>query len=197
MPKLSYKERERLRREQEILKTAARLMRERGISNLNMDDIAEEVGVSKPTLYQHFKSKEDMIAHTMLYSMKEMEEFMDSIKDLPAIEQFEQILRYMLRTHINPEDTPAMMSHAEFAGASHHPLVSQHLIRLGKYLRELVEQGKREGSIAPELPAVVVVSSMFSLLPVLQGPEIMHDYSITLDAVTEGIVRVFIRGIST
>ena len=59
MTKLSYKERSRLRREQDILRTAARMIRDNGYANLNMDDLADEVGISKPTLYQHFKGKDD------------------------------------------------------------------------------------------------------------------------------------------
>ncbi|MEO1443324.1 MAG: helix-turn-helix domain-containing protein, partial [Chloroflexota bacterium] len=97
MSKLSYKERARLRREQEILRTAARMIRDHGYVNLNMDDLAEEVGISKPTLYQHFKGKDDMVAKTMIQTMLEMEQYIKDLQTESAIDGLVQILRYMLK----------------------------------------------------------------------------------------------------
>lgn len=44
-------------RRQQLLQTANSVFAERGYHATSMDDIAERSGVSKPVLYQHFKSK--------------------------------------------------------------------------------------------------------------------------------------------
>src|SRR5437868_3187833 len=44
-----------------VLKTAARLFRERGTHPVGVNEIAEAAGVSKLTLYHHFDSKEGLI----------------------------------------------------------------------------------------------------------------------------------------
>ncbi len=44
-----------------ILETASRLFYERGIRAVGVDTIVAEAGVAKTTLYQHFKSKDDLI----------------------------------------------------------------------------------------------------------------------------------------
>lgn len=44
-----------------VLKTAARLFRERGTHTVGVNEIAEAAGVSKLTLYHHFESKEGLI----------------------------------------------------------------------------------------------------------------------------------------
>lgn len=44
-----------------ILGKTQELFYEFGIRNLNMDDISRSLGISKKTLYQHVKSKEDLI----------------------------------------------------------------------------------------------------------------------------------------
>ncbi|MEM1167461.1 MAG: helix-turn-helix domain-containing protein [Planctomycetota bacterium] len=54
--------RERLARERLILDTARRMLAELGYLGLNMDRIAEAIEYSKGTVYQHFSSKEDLIA---------------------------------------------------------------------------------------------------------------------------------------
>ncbi len=42
-----------------------------GIRSVTMDDVAREAGISKKTLYQHFKDKEDLVEKAMEYLMNE------------------------------------------------------------------------------------------------------------------------------
>jgi len=55
------KQREFEEREALILDVARRFLNERGYFGFNMDDIAAEIEYSKGTVYQHFKSKEDVL----------------------------------------------------------------------------------------------------------------------------------------
>ena len=50
------------RRQQDILKVAARLFAERGYERTTLEMIADELGLSKPSLYYYVKSKEDILA---------------------------------------------------------------------------------------------------------------------------------------
>ena len=45
-----------------ILETADRLFYSRGIRAVGVDTIAAEIGISKRTLYNHFSSKDELIA---------------------------------------------------------------------------------------------------------------------------------------
>src|SRR5689334_482556 len=96
MEKQSYKERERNRREEEILATAERLLVERGYANLNMDELADVVGISKPTLYQHFKSKDELAAQVFLRGYYATEKFLAEPLDGPAIERLKSLTRWWL-----------------------------------------------------------------------------------------------------
>ena len=50
------------RRQQDILKVAARLFAERGYERTTLEMIADELGLSKPSLYYYVKSKEEILA---------------------------------------------------------------------------------------------------------------------------------------
>jgi TetR/AcrR family transcriptional regulator, cholesterol catabolism regulator len=50
------------RRKLDILKVAARLFAERGYERTTLEMIADELGLSKPSLYYYVKSKEDILA---------------------------------------------------------------------------------------------------------------------------------------
>ncbi len=58
--RVSKKHQEVLEREKQILSVARKLLDELGYLGLTMDRIAEQVGWSKPTVYQHFSSKEEV-----------------------------------------------------------------------------------------------------------------------------------------
>lgn len=62
MKQLSPKQREIRDREQALLDLGQEMLLERGYTGLTMDRIADAIGVSKGTVYQHFANKEDLLA---------------------------------------------------------------------------------------------------------------------------------------
>lgn len=199
MPKLSYKERARLQREQEILRTAARMIRDNGYGNLNMDELAEKVGISKPTLYQHFKGKDDMVAKTMLQTMHEMEAHMHELEGT-ALEKLEHVMRYMLDAHADPDglsvaivqDTATTLKHLT-NGSEDMQVVQK---RVGDMLYAWVDQAKAAGDIRADMPSLVVLGAMFSSLSILRSPDVMRDHTTPTDDLIEQIVTFFLRGIT-
>ena len=57
---------------EKILFTAARLMKERGVSNISLSDIARTVKISKGTLYYYYPSKHDLVFDIAEQSMNHM-----------------------------------------------------------------------------------------------------------------------------
>jgi AcrR family transcriptional regulator len=51
-----------LRTRGKLLETAARLFAERGYLNVSLQDLAQEAGVSLPTIYQYFADRNDIVA---------------------------------------------------------------------------------------------------------------------------------------
>jgi AcrR family transcriptional regulator len=45
-----------------LIESAATLFYERGIQRTSMDDVVAEAGLTKPTLYRHFRSKDELVA---------------------------------------------------------------------------------------------------------------------------------------
>ena len=60
------KERDREQRQKEILNAAGRVFIEKGFIKATMYDIALEVGLSKPTVYQYFKTKDEIYMSLMI-----------------------------------------------------------------------------------------------------------------------------------
>ncbi|MGK5091228.1 TetR/AcrR family transcriptional regulator [Deltaproteobacteria bacterium TL4] len=82
------------RREHELLKAAALLFEEKGMDTVKMEDIAERMEISVGTIYQHFKSKNEIYAH--LYIEKDIERLKHISQidqDLPIIEQLRTLIK--------------------------------------------------------------------------------------------------------
>ncbi|WP_187968909.1 TetR/AcrR family transcriptional regulator [Aquibium microcysteis] len=66
MTTLPKRQQNRIERERRILEAALKVFSETGYSGANMDAVALEAGLSKPTLYQYFQSKEALFSAMML-----------------------------------------------------------------------------------------------------------------------------------
>lgn len=197
MPRQTYKERERQRREQEILRVAARLIREGGYASLNMDELADEVGVSKPTLYQHFRGKEDMVIQSMIRGIEMMEEHLTEEGEGTPLERLEAMFRYMLDSYHSPDSYLLSLVPDQALKYLHeNPEVIEHRKRVEVLIYDLVEKGKESGEIFAELPSVVVVGGMFSLMSVMRGVPAPGDDALPeYDELAEGLIKLYMRGV--
>ena len=82
----------------EILRTAARLFRERGYDAASMNDLAAALKLSKGGLYHHFESKDEILFHILDHAMEVTEEQVK--KPVLALTDPEERLRTCIRLHI-------------------------------------------------------------------------------------------------
>lgn len=66
MNKIPRRQQNRLDKENRILAAALKVFSQSGYSGASMDAVAAEAGLTKPTLYQYFESKEQLFASMML-----------------------------------------------------------------------------------------------------------------------------------
>ncbi|MBF0236441.1 MAG: TetR/AcrR family transcriptional regulator [SAR324 cluster bacterium] len=92
------------RREIKILKTASDLFQKKGVDSVKMEEIAEKMEVSVGTLYQHFKSKNEIYARLFIEKDLERLNHISQISpDLPVLEQLRQLYeRYIQFYFENP-----------------------------------------------------------------------------------------------
>jgi AcrR family transcriptional regulator len=79
----------------QILDEAALLFRDKGFSATSMNDLARKVGVSKPALYHHFASKEELFVAVATREPLEAARRMQALaadKQLPAAERLRLLL---------------------------------------------------------------------------------------------------------
>ncbi len=80
--KLTRKEREKLRKNQEIIEASIKVFSDKGFYEATMHDIANAVEMGVGTLYQYFRSKDDLYYSAILYKLNEFNTFYeDKLRD--------------------------------------------------------------------------------------------------------------------
>src|SRR5689334_10862227 len=91
----TLRERRRQLLRDEILQAAGALMHEKGYAAMSMDELASQVGISKPTLYSHFTTKEDLVVAAVSYWFDRVSE---AVTADPTPRSPLQQLAFILRT---------------------------------------------------------------------------------------------------
>ena len=196
----AIREKQLQKRKQETLDVALRLLMERGYSNFNMDDLADEAGISKPTLYQYFNSKDELVSQAMVRVYEKMEELLASLADKSPLARLEHFLRTTLKTRAEKHSLVAPADIEMMRSIIHqYPPMVEHVRVIKAKLEHIVREAQEQGEIDPSLPAWVVVNTLFSLQRVMFNPFTRNDPPRSDDelaAAVESIVRLFKRGVA-
>jgi AcrR family transcriptional regulator len=109
MPKIVDKEAKKL----EILHAAMHVFAKQGVEKAKMIDIAKTAGVGKGTIYEYFRSKEDIFTNAYKYFIRTMESMVQDAlsKEEDPLKQLELIMTISLDVfmHIGEEFADIMM----------------------------------------------------------------------------------------
>lgn len=97
-------------RQIEIMEAATNRISKYGIQNLTIKTLAEDIGLSEPALYRHFKSKNEILLSLLEYFKMELKNRMQSITQKPnatAGDELKAIFHSQLQSFTNK---PAIVS---------------------------------------------------------------------------------------
>jgi AcrR family transcriptional regulator len=146
-----------------ILTAAADLFRERGYRAATLDDIARRVGVSKPTLYGYFRSKEELLAAIFHRAMSLFERDLGAIRasgDDPVTQ-----LRRVIRFHVGAVIAERSFLAVFFSEEANLPprlsrAIRRRKSRYDRTVRAIVESGIRRGAVRAANPRLLVFAML-------------------------------------
>jgi AcrR family transcriptional regulator len=99
--KLSFKNQAFKLREHAILDATTSVLSSKGYDLMTMDDVAGAVGISKPSLYKHFKSKEELVGEALIRLLDGALDFMAELDaGLGPLEKLQALLEWALRVRL-------------------------------------------------------------------------------------------------
>src|SRR5258708_23475556 len=202
MAKHSYKEQERQRREQEILEKAGELLKERGYAELNVDEVDDSVGISKPTMYQHFKSKEELVGKVIGGGIDKMRSEIEKTLQGTPLQKLELILRGNLKTFYSTSGVWSALDPSVWMALRANTELARFRADAVTGLESLIEEAKAVGEIPQDIPTFVVLRAMFYLQGIFRAPfkhVNRNESTVPADQVQDtidAVVRIFLHVIS-
>jgi len=182
---------------QVVLRTAARTYSKNGFHETTLADIADELNISKPTLYYYFKSKDEILfeVHRLgIEAITDGETPMPTAKEATARERLEEFLRRYVRMIVDDFGTCLVMTGTNALEPENRGTVIKGRRQIDTMLREILEQGLKDGTLAcddPKLTAMFVFGAMNWI------PRWYHaDGSLTVEALTEKLTAFVLRAVA-
>jgi TetR/AcrR family fatty acid metabolism transcriptional regulator len=183
-------------RKQSICSAAMRVTARKGIASVTVQDIADEAGVAKGTVYIYFDSRDEILATAMDQAIEELLEKLAVACE--TCRNFREILAQRVRTQLqhfekNRDFFRMYLAMSEPLGEKRlkkHATYQTYLAQLEKLLTEAMERGDiRQGNVARL--AVVISSAVRDIvlhrIIEREPPPIEEDVAFAVDFVMHGI----------
>lgn len=169
-----------------------------GFSKVTMDEIADELGVSKKTLYKYFPSKDALIEASIHRQILRIGGQVRQIvsADMDFVAKLHRLLSFMgntiTRLSKRFQDDLRRMK----------PELWQ---RIDQFRREqilanfsrLLEQGMQQGTLRGDLNKEIVVLTFLTALPGIINPDVLSRSSFSAEQAFENMMKVFFEGVLT
>lgn len=152
-------------RQAEIALAAVKLFEEKGYHATSVQDIADEVGLQKGSLYHYIHSKEDLLHQIAHQAISEFNDRLEKIlaADLSAQQKLTQAIENHLTVSISNLQTTTVLLREAFSLGEHQHQVIQDLTDKYVYLwTKILEEGQANGEFdvpEPKLAALALLGS--------------------------------------
>lgn len=163
-PKISFKEQMHQARENAILQTTCRLLGEKAFDAMTMDDVANDVGIAKASLYKHFASKEELCCTAMVQILERVQAYLHSLPDtMEPVDKLRALVRWSLERLISDE-MPLLPSRNSSLRAvlMANKQYLDGLITVSDQIGHWITEAQAQGRIDPSLPPLVVLYTLYA-----------------------------------
>ena len=150
---MNKKQNKALQRRDRILEEVKRLFWRKGFDRTSMRDIATACGCSQGNIYNHFRSKEEILYMVILSEMERLIEMIQPLEDDHGTSPVEQ-LRFFIKRHVEHTLAPpeGEMLHLDIEMRHLSPPHQAEIIRLrdtyDRILRKIIRRGVDAGLFA-------------------------------------------------
>jgi TetR/AcrR family transcriptional regulator, cholesterol catabolism regulator len=154
-------------RRAEVLAAATRVFHEKGYAAASIQDVAEELGMLKGSLYYYIASKEDLlfaiIEEVHRGTMERLEQWLRI--DADTLVKLRAFLRWQVLTYCRDVEKVGVFLH-DFRSLSdeHQQQILAERDRYDRSLRELIRAGQAEGVIDAEVDPKLGAMAIFGMM---------------------------------
>ncbi len=160
------------KRKEQILKTALEIFGKEGYKDSNLSLIAEACGISRPTIYQYFKDKEEIYYYAVklvtgrMFSRYVVWAWDESLGDV--IDRIniicDDIITQAVASEGELQSLMDVMLHLKRENIDFSEVIVKRTIKLTILIKRLLAEGIRKGTVKEDTDINMVSSHLFTLL---------------------------------
>lgn len=162
--KVSFKEQMHQAREEAILRSACVLLGEKPFDTMTMDDVANDVGIAKASLYKHFCSKEELCSAAMVQVLGRVQAYLAGLPaEMPPLDKLRALLRWSLERLLANEMPLLPSRNSTLRGVL---MTNQDYLKgmeaVSNRINEWIVAAQAQGVIDATLPPAVVLHALYA-----------------------------------
>lgn len=164
MPDFSVKEQQLRLRDELILAAVNGLLARKGYDAMTVDEVAAQVGLTKPSLYKHYSSKEALAAAALVRLLLQTQTVVAAQPEAAApVDKLRAVLRWALELHLRGAMPllPATRSSLRESLMKNAAYVER-LQEVSASLMAWIEAAQADGSLNDALPAEAVLYTLYA-----------------------------------
>jgi len=185
--------RERKFTTEDLYRTTEELLLTYNYEGFQFSLVAEQLEVSRGAIYKYYENKEELITEYMLFKM---EQILEELKEINTIEGFKPQFDFLLQLIFkNPElyhlieIGKRVPVHINDKVKANKEKLQKYHIQMYQHVESLIESGKREQILNPNIPEPVVLGYIF------QSVAIPNHFGIPRDVWVQSIKEIICHGI--
>lgn len=184
--------------QEKILQTATEMFLHYGFKSVTMDDIAENMGISKKTIYAHYSTKNKLVQASGSHLLKTISEGIDEIRSKnlnPVIENFE--IKQFVNQHLKGEKTSPHFQLKKYYPKIFDKLIEEQFQVLENCVGDNISRGIEQGYYRDQINVPFVCRIHFVGMMGVKDKEMFPIEQFTEEDLTEEFLNYHLRAICT
>lgn len=184
--------------QEQIIEKATEMYLTLGFKSVTMDDIANEMGISKKTIYQHFANKNDLVEAVTMQMFETISCGIDQIcqPDKNAIEELYEIKDFVLHKLKDEKASPIFQLQKYFPKI-YKTLHGKEYCKMQDCVVTNLKKGVETGLYRPEIDIEFISKIYYSCVHALKDKNVFSDESYNFRMMEELYLDYHVRAIST
>jgi AcrR family transcriptional regulator len=156
------------RRDEEVLQAAVKVFYERGYSDATVQDVADELGILKGSLYHYINSKEDLLLRLLDEVHEDVERILTEVSAREGLDPLERLALYVRRQVLynldNLQRIAIYYHDMERLSDEHRQGVVNRRKAHERFVTGLIKEAQQAGLADPSLDAKLVSNCVFATI---------------------------------
>lgn len=170
-----------------------------GFRSVTMDDLAEELGISKKTLYAHFPGKIDLLQAVLADKFAGVEAKLKAVtQEHPR--DFRATLHELLagtQRELDEIKPPFVRDMRQKAPQVFKVVEQRRAALIERYFGKLFIEGQRAGMVRKDVPAKLMIEILLAMVQAIMNPPKMEELGMMPKEGFSGILKIVLEGALT